>query len=114
MSCTHVAPMEDLLTILPLKGNTRGEDIFYEFIKFVEKFPLPLYKLVCVTTDGAPAMVGRLNGFVALCQKNDDIPDFVSFHSVILQHVLCATMLNLNGVMDIVFKIVKSIRSRTT
>ena len=29
---------EDILTILPLKDNTRGEDIYYEFIKFVESF----------------------------------------------------------------------------
>lgn len=80
MSFTDMTSKEDLLTILPLKGNTRGEDIYYEFIKFVEKFP---NKLVCLATDGAPAMVVRLNGFVALCRKNDDIPDFVSFHCVI-------------------------------
>lgn len=65
------------------------KDIYYEFMKFVKKFPLPLYKLVCVATDGDPAIVGRLNGFVSLCRKNDDIPDFVSFHCVIHQPALC-------------------------
>lgn len=113
MSFNDMTSKEDLLTIIPLKGNTRGEDIYSEFIKFVEKFPLPLYKLVCITTDGAPAMRGRLNGFVALCKKNDDFPDFISFHCVIHQHALCAKMLNMKEVMDIAFKIVNSIRSRS-
>ena len=34
---------KDLLTIRPLKDNTLGEDIYYEFIKFVGKFKLPFY-----------------------------------------------------------------------
>ena len=96
---------QDLLTILPITGNTRGDEIYNAFMKFVEKLPLPLHKLVCITTDGAPAMIGRLNGFVALCRKNDDFPDFVSFHCVIHQHALCAKMLNMKDVMNIAFKI---------
>lgn len=89
MSFNDMTTKEDLLTIIPLKGNTRREDIYCAFIKFVEKLPLPLNKLVCVITDSAPAMVVWLNGFVALCRKNDDFPDFVSFHCYTSARVVC-------------------------
>ena len=112
MGFSNMSSKEDLLTIIPIKGNTRGEDIYNAFMKFVKELQLPLYKIVCVTTDGAPAMIGRLNGFVAFCRRNDDFPDFVSFHYVIHQHALCAKLLNMKEVMDITFKIVNSIRSR--
>ena len=68
---------------------------------------------MCVATDGVLAKVGQLNGFVTLCRKNYDISDFVSFHYVIYQHALCAKMLNVNKVMDIAFKRVNSICSRS-
>ncbi|KAF0751864.1 zinc finger BED domain-containing protein 5-like [Aphis craccivora] len=48
---------EELLTIIPMKSTTRGVDIYQAFINFVNKSNLPLYKLVCITTDGAPAMI---------------------------------------------------------
>ena len=100
MNFTDMTSKENLVTILPLKGNTRGEDIYYEFIKFVEKLPLPVYKLVCIATDSVPAMMGRLNSFciVSLCYTYAE---------------LCAKMLNLIGIMHITLKIVSSIRSRS-
>ncbi|KAJ8404480.1 hypothetical protein AAFF_G00337470 [Aldrovandia affinis] len=53
---------EELLTLIPLRTTTRGVDI-YNAIKtfFVEK-KVPLEKLVSVTTDGAPGMVGWCTG----------------------------------------------------
>ncbi|XP_050508081.1 protein ZBED8-like [Diabrotica virgifera virgifera] len=74
---------EDLLTMLPLKEKTRGEDIYNVFINFVEQYGLPIYKLVCITTDGAPSMTGVNNGFVALCRANEDFPSFF-FHFIAL------------------------------
>ena len=71
----------------------------------MEKCPLPLYKLVCVATDTCHC------GIVALCRKM--FLDFVSFHCVLHQHALCEKMLNLNGIIDIAFKIVNSISSRS-
>ena len=38
---------EELLSILPLKGHSRGEDIFYAFMGFVSETKLPLFKLIC-------------------------------------------------------------------
>ncbi|KAK4875858.1 hypothetical protein RN001_012280 [Aquatica leii] len=52
---------EEFLTIIPLKGKTRGKDIYDFFFNFVKNYKLPIYKLVCITTDGAPAMTGNKN-----------------------------------------------------
>lgn len=52
---------EELLTVLSMTGQTRGEDIFQSFKNFIEKTQLPAYKLVSITTDGATAVVGCLN-----------------------------------------------------
>ncbi|MBN3277258.1 GT2D2 protein, partial [Polyodon spathula] len=38
---------------------------------------LTIYKLVSITTDGAPVMTGCINGFIALCKSDDDFPEFV-------------------------------------
>lgn len=80
---------EEFLTIIPLKGKTRGEDIYDVFFNFVKNYKLPIYKLVCITTDGAPAMTGNKNGFVALCRANEEFPSFFSFHCII-HHKFCA------------------------
>ena len=37
---------EELLTLLPMKEHTRGEDIFQSFNNFITKTQLPVYKLV--------------------------------------------------------------------
>ncbi|XP_057659285.1 uncharacterized protein LOC130895759 [Diorhabda carinulata] len=45
-------------------------------------------QLLCITTDGAPAMTGNKNGFVALCRANEEFPSFFSFHCIIHQQIL--------------------------
>ncbi|GLV33545.1 hypothetical protein CBL_20268, partial [Carabus blaptoides fortunei] len=57
---------EELVTVIPLEGTTRGQDIFDVFKKFIKNISLPLYKLVSITTDGAPAMTGCRKGFITL------------------------------------------------
>ncbi|XP_035233941.1 poly(A) RNA polymerase, mitochondrial-like, partial [Stegodyphus dumicola] len=47
---------EEFLKVLPLKGSTRGEDIFSTFKKYIADVKLPVQKLSSMTTDGAPAM----------------------------------------------------------
>ena len=61
---------EELLTILPLKGHTRGEDIFNAFTGFVSETKLLLFKLISITTDEVPAMLGCTSGFTALCKES--------------------------------------------
>ena len=49
-----------------------------------------MQKLTWITTDGAPAMVGRLNGFIAKCRENDAFPDYLNYHCIIHQQALFA------------------------
>lgn len=97
-----IGAKEELLTILPLKG---GEDIFQAFMEFVNKTQLPLFKLISITMDGAPAMVGRTSGFIALCKQSENFPDFLNYHCIIHQQALCGKILNMKEVMDVATKI---------
>ncbi|KAG8224086.1 hypothetical protein J437_LFUL001780 [Ladona fulva] len=95
-----------------MSGNvrTRGVDIFKAFKNLLYDLNVPLFKLVSITTDGAAAMIGCKNGFIALCQNEDEFPAFLSYHCIIHQQVLASKRLNTKEVMDIAFIIVNSIR----
>uniref|UniRef100_A0A3P9K9L9 HAT C-terminal dimerisation domain-containing protein n=1 Tax=Oryzias latipes TaxID=8090 RepID=A0A3P9K9L9_ORYLA len=67
--------LEESLALLPLKGTTRGEDLFKSFNEFAKEKNLPMDKLVSVCTDGAPCMRRIL-----------------SFHCILHQEALCAQM----------------------
>lgn len=103
---------EELLKLIPLKGKTRGGDIFNAFCEFAQERQLPMNKLVSITIDGTPAMTGKHSGFVGLC-RSDDSSHFVSYHCIIHQQVLCGKTLNMKEVMDISIKIVNSVRARS-
>ena len=102
---------EELLGMISLKERTRGIDIFEAFKNLLNDLKVPLFKLVSITTDGAAAMIGRINGFIALCQNEDEFPAFLSYHCIIHQQVLASKRLNTKEVMDIAFKLVNSIRA---
>ncbi|GFW92718.1 uncharacterized protein TNCV_1735111 [Trichonephila clavipes] len=97
---------EELLTILPLKKKTRGEDVYCAFKKYIEEKNIPIYKVVSMTTDGAPSMTGTVNGFFAMCMRDDDFPHFLSYHCIIPQQALCCKILNMRHAMGICMKIV--------
>lgn len=69
---------EEMLTVLPMKEHTWGEDIFQSLKNFIEKTQLPVHKLVSITMEGAPARVGRSNGFIAKCREDDAFPNFLN------------------------------------
>lgn len=102
---------EELVKVVPLTGHTTGNDIFLAFKKLIECENIPMKKVVGLTTDGAPAMVGVENGFIALCRKDSDIPKFVSYHCIIHQQSLCGKFLSMNNVMKTVVKVVNNIRA---
>ena len=74
MVFTDMTAKEELLPILPMKEHPWGEDIFNSFKNFIEKTQLPVCKLVSITTGGATAMIGRVNGFIAKCREDDAFP----------------------------------------
>ncbi|XP_069582815.1 general transcription factor II-I repeat domain-containing protein 2-like [Ranitomeya imitator] len=103
---------EDLLAVISLKEKTRGEDIYTAFKTYVQEHNIPLQKLVSITTDGAPAMIGSKIGFVTLCRNDHDFPHFLNYHCIIHQESLCTKVINFQHVMKVVVKIVNSIRAR--
>uniref|UniRef100_A0A3B5RFG0 DUF4371 domain-containing protein n=1 Tax=Xiphophorus maculatus TaxID=8083 RepID=A0A3B5RFG0_XIPMA len=82
---------EESLAVLPIKGSTRGEDLFKSFMEFTQEKNLPMDKLLSVCTDGALCMVGKNKGFVALLREHENRP-ILSFHCILHQEALCAQM----------------------
>uniref|UniRef100_K7G575 DUF4371 domain-containing protein n=1 Tax=Pelodiscus sinensis TaxID=13735 RepID=K7G575_PELSI len=103
---------EDLLTLLPLKERTRGEDIYNIFKRYVLEKNIPIKKLVSITTDGVPAMLDANAGFAAFCRNDPDFPSFVNYHCIIHQQLLASKVMDFSHIMKVVVKIVNSIRAR--
>ena len=80
---------EDLLGVTPLKTSTKGEDIYLTIKEMLIKRGIEPKQVVSVTTDGAPAMIGREKGAVARMKENN--PELISYHYIIHQSVLCST-----------------------
>lgn len=81
---------EELLTLLPLHDRTTGQILFQHFKEFMNNNNLSYQKILSVVTDGAPAMTGKANGFVALLKQNNS--KIISLHCIIHQAVLCAKL----------------------
>ncbi len=83
---------EELLCLLPLQGQTRGEDILSAFLFFFHENNLNWSNLASVCTDGAPNMKGKEKGVVGLMRKREEIPNFATFHYIIHQEALVAKL----------------------
>ncbi|RVE64818.1 hypothetical protein OJAV_G00129590 [Oryzias javanicus] len=75
------------------------------------KANLPIAKLTTIATDGAPAMIGSVNGLVGLCKTDQTFPDFWNFHCIIRREQLVSKSLNSDNVMKPVMEIVNYIRT---
>lgn len=97
-----------MLKLISLKGTTKGEDIFHAFENCVCEYNLNLDILSGISTDGAPAMVGKEKGAIKLLidkiettnktnngWKRDDL--FI-IHCLIHQQNQCAQVLSMNHV----------------
>lgn len=60
---------EELLTVIPMHGQTTAQEIFHQLCDAIENAGFPWKRFVGITTDEAPSMTGRKNGLVALVQK---------------------------------------------
>ena len=82
-----------------MKGTTTGADILKALLQCTNSMSLDLSTLVSVTTDGAPAMIGKNKGAVALLQKHlEDLgrnEKISKVHCLIHQEALCAKTTNL-------------------
>ncbi|XP_063820200.1 general transcription factor II-I repeat domain-containing protein 2-like [Pseudophryne corroboree] len=110
----HFNVTEELLALVPMKGTTKGTDILEATKKTLQRFDFSLSNLVGVVTDGAPAMVGRNEGFVALLKKEPELEgkDLIQYHCLIHQENLCAKTIGFENVMKVIVSVVNFIRAR--
>ena len=107
---------DEMLNLLNLKDTTREEDIFQAVEKCLDENSLNFEALSGLTTDGAPALIGKNKGSVKLLMNKLDCRGikmiFLLFTVLIHQQNLCARVLSMNHVMNVVkIKIVNYIRS---
>ncbi|RVE60969.1 hypothetical protein OJAV_G00165900 [Oryzias javanicus] len=107
--------IEELLTVIPMHGQTTAKEIFHQLCYAIENAGLPWKSFVGITTDGAPSMTGRKNGLVALVQKKleeEGVEEAIALHCIIHQQALCSRCLKFDNVMSVIVKCINQIRSR--
>ncbi|KAG0715324.1 General transcription factor II-I repeat domain-containing protein 2 [Chionoecetes opilio] len=108
---------EEFLQLVPSHGTTTGQDIFDAVLQCVKQHSLDLSRLVCVTTDGAPALTGNKKCAASLlvrhCEAAGHTQPIHKLHCIIHQESLCSKSANLTDVMSVVVKVVNSILSRS-
>lgn len=99
---------EDLLSLVPLYGTTKGVDVFNALNDQINKMIGDYGKCTCIVTDGAPAMVGETIGLRGILQKKG--VNCLKFHCIIHQEALCGKIVKISETMKIVTKITNMIR----
>lgn len=99
--------IEDFLSLVPLHGTTKGIDVYNAVEKVLREFDA-LAKLCSVCTDGAPAMIGHINGFVGHLKKNGTVVP--NYHCAIHQEALCSKSIQLKDTMQTVCNIVNRLK----
>ena len=106
---------EDLLSKETLSFRTRGEDIFVPVKNIYLCNGLDLKNLRGICTNGAPAMTGNLQGFVArfseYVSKEHDNKQLTNLHCSIHQEALCVKSVALNATLKEANRIILYIRS---
>ena len=95
---SDVVVKEELLD----KETTRGVDIEKALDEILMKAEIPLNKFVSVATDGAPAMVGRNAGLIALIKNDSSYPDFLPIHCIIHRENLISRYFKYEDIMKTV------------
>ncbi|XP_067933174.1 general transcription factor II-I repeat domain-containing protein 2A-like [Watersipora subatra] len=104
--------MKELLTLVGLEGKTTDQATYEALVKRLDKIKIPLHKCKSVTTDGAPAMVGKYQGLIARLKK--DMPSMLAFHCIIHQTVLCVKLnYHIQQLMCKAMKMINFLRSQS-
>lgn len=111
--CINDEVREELIKLASIPAKTTGENICEVVVNVIENIGLNLSKIVSVTTDGAPCMIGKDRGFVNLFSKKIGHP-LIGFHCIIHQEALCAKdgLLQYENILKLVTKIVNFINAR--
>nr|XP_055069906.1 SCAN domain-containing protein 3-like [Misgurnus anguillicaudatus] len=100
---------EDLLGLTPL-CHTKGEDIYEAIMQMLNEIGTDVKNVVSITSDGAPAMIGKEKGAVQRLKEKH--VDLLTYHCIIHQSVLCASLgKEYAGVMETTMKLVNYLRA---
>ena len=103
--------VEEMLDWCHIKGTTTGK-VIYEFVNLsLDKVNIDRKNIYSITTDGAPALTGKHNGFITLFKESVD-HEILSCHCLIHQQQLCAQKLDMKYLMTDFVKAVNFIKSR--
>ncbi|GFX05939.1 protein ZBED8 [Trichonephila clavipes] len=110
---SHSGPKEELLRLLPLKGQTRGEDIANTVIECMDKHHILLDKIVSISTDGAKSMTGVRKWFVAIFKEKIN-HEILVYHCIIHEEALCAHAFTdeICKVLELMITIINSILAK--
>ena len=98
---------DELLCLCTMKDRTRGIDIFNAFKEKCNEAKLSFANLVSVCTDGASAMKGVREGFIALLIKELPHPkSLIAFHCILHQQNLAAKSATVGDTFNKVLEIV--------
>lgn len=106
---------EELLSLFAIHGQTTGSNIFQHLCDVIDRAALPWNKLVGITTNGAPSLIGKRNGLVGLIQRKlekENADPAIALHCIIHQQALCSKCLKVDNVMPVVVKCINYFRSR--
>lgn len=81
---SHSDPQEELLGLLPFKGQTRGGNIANSVIECMDKYHIPLDKIVPISTNEAKSMTGIRKWFVAIFKEKIN-HEILVYHCIIHQ-----------------------------
>ena len=95
----------------PLETTSKQVDVFQMLIDFFNKTELSWSKLVGVSTDGAPAMIGANSGLIFLVKQKN--PAIQGTHCMIHKAVLVSKTIprKLHEHMSLVIKVVNYVKS---
>ena len=103
--------IEEMFDLCHIKSTTTGKDI-YELVNLsLDKFNIDRKNIYSITTDGAPTLTGKHNGFITLFKESVD-KEILNYHCLIHQQQLCVQKLNMKHLMTDLVKAVNFIRSR--
>lgn len=84
--------------------------MFETLNSFMEEKEIPLTNIIACATDGAPAMRGRYQGFIAHLKK--EVPGIFTIHCIVhRQHLIAKSMsTQLHASLQLVIKAVNKIK----
>ena len=104
--------IENFLCCKDLPETTKGHDIFNILSSYLESYNLSWNQCVRICTDGAPSMIGSVQGFVSsVKEKNSEV---ITTHCFLHREVLVSKSIgnDLKQVLDITVNMVNFIKQR--